>query len=109
MPGNKKTEALMRTFTKETVAVIHTPMNGEKGGPKTVAMVEVDKTLTDRMKMEEAFVKTNSINDAWWNNEEVTPMFPDATCRSTSVGDMVLVGKKKYEFVGTEELVWKEV
>ena len=109
MPGNKKTEALMKTFTKETVAVIHTPMRGEKGGPKTVAMVEVDKTLSDRMKMEEAFVKTNSINDAWWNNEEVTPMFPDATCRSTSVGDMVLIGKKKYEFVGNEELGWKEV
>ena len=54
-------------------------------------------------------MKTNSINDAWWNNEEVTPMFPDATCRSTSVGDMVLVGNRKYEFVGTEELVWKEV
>jgi len=109
MPGNKKTEALMKTFTKETVAVIHTPMNGEKGGPKTVAMVEVDKTLSDRMKMEEAFKLTNSITDAWWNNEEVTPMFPDATCRSTSVGDMVLIGNKKYEFVGTEELVWKEV
>ena len=77
MPGNKKTEALMKTFTKESVAVIHTPMRGEKGGPKTVAMVEVDKTLSDRMKMEEAFVKTNSINDAWWNNEGVTPMFPD--------------------------------
>ena len=56
MPGNKKTEALMKTFTKETVAVIHTPMEGEKGGPKTVAMVEVDKTLSDRMKMEEAKV-----------------------------------------------------
>ena len=55
MPGNKKTEALMRTFTKETVAVIHTPMRGETGGPRTVAMVEVDKTLTDRKKMEEAF------------------------------------------------------
>ena len=109
MPGNKKTEALMKTFTKETVAVIHTPMEGEKGGPKTVAMVEVDKTLSDRMKMEEAFKLTNSINDAWWNNEEVTPMFPDATCRSTSVGDMVLIGNRKYEFVGTEELVWKEV
>ncbi len=109
MPGNKKTEALMKTFTKETVAVIHTPMSGEKGGPKTVAMVEVDKTLTDRMKVEEAFVKTNSITEAWWNNEEGTPMFPDATCRSTSVGDMVLIGNRKYEFVGTEELVWKEV
>ena len=109
MPGNKKTEALMRTFTKETVAVIHTPMRGEKGGPRTVAMVEVDKTLSDRMKMEEAFKLTNSITDAWWTNEEVTPMFPDATCRSTSVGDMVLIGNRKYEFVGTEELVWKEV
>ena len=109
MPGNKKTEALMRTFTKETVAVIHAPMNGEKGSPRTVAMIEVDKTLTDRMKMEEAFKLTNSITDAWWTNEEVTPMFPDATCRSTSVGDMVLIGNRKYEFVGTEELVWKEV
>ena len=109
MPGNKKTEALMKTFTKETVAVIHAPMNGEKGGPKTVAMVEVDKTLSDRMKMEEAFKLTNSINDAWWNNEEVTPMFPDATCRSTSVGDMVLVGKTKYKFLGTETVVWEKV
>ena len=109
MPGNKKTEALMKTFTKETVAVIHTPMRGEKGGPKTVAMVEVDKTLTDRMKMEEAFKLTNNIENAWWYNEEVTPMFNGGTCRSTSVGDMVLVGNRKYEFVGTEELVWKEV
>ena len=109
MPGNKKTEALMKTFMKETVAVIHAPMEDEKGGPKTVAMVEVDKTLSDRMKMEEAFKLTNSINDAWWNNEEVTPMFPHATCRSTSVGDMVLIGNRKYEFVGTEKLVWKEV
>ena len=109
MPGNKKTEALMKTFTKETVVVIHTPMRGEKGGPKTVAMVEVDKTLSDRMKMEEAFKLTNSINDAWWNNEEVTPMFPDATCRSTSVGDMVLVGNTKYKFLGTETVVWEKV
>ena len=106
---NDKTEALMKTFMKETVAVIHIPVGGETGGPRTIAMVEVDKALSDRDKMEEAFKLTNSINDAWWNNEEVTPMFPDATCRSTSVGDMVLVGTKKYEFVGKEELVWKEV
>ena len=109
MPGNKKFDALMKTFTKETVAVIHAPMEGETGGPKTVAMVEVDKTLSDRMKMEEAFKLTNSINDAWWNNEEVTPMFPDATCRSTSVGDMVLVGNTKYKFVGNETIVWEKV
>ena len=106
---NKKFDALMKTFAKEKIAVIHIPVGGETGGPRTIAMVEVDKALSDRMKMEEAFKLTNSINDAWWNNEEVTPMFPDATCRSTSVGDMVLVGTKKYEFVGKEELVWKEV
>jgi hypothetical protein len=47
-------------------------------------------------KLETAFVKTNSIDDAWWNNEGVTKMFPDAACRSTSVGDMVLIGKDKY-------------
>jgi hypothetical protein len=92
MPGNKKFDALMKTFAKEKIAVIHAPMSGEKGGPRTVAMVEVDKTLSDRDKM-----------------EEVTPMFGGPFCRSTSVGDMVLVGTKKYEFVGKEELVWKEV
>ena len=96
MPGNKKTEALMKTFTKEKVAVIHTPMEGETGGPRTVAMVEVDKTLTDRMKMEEAFKLTNSINDAWWNNKDVEAMFPDKACRSTSVGDQVLIDGKKW-------------
>jgi len=104
--ANKKFDALMKTLTKEKVAVIHAAF---EGAPTTVAFVEVDKTLTDRMKMEAAFVKTNSINDAWWNNEGVTPMFGGETCRSTSVGDMVLIGTKKYKFVGTEELVWEEV
>ena len=107
---NKKTDALMKTFTKETVAVIHTPMRGETGGPRTVAMVEVDKTMTDNEKLEVAFKLTNNINDAWWNNEEVTAMFPDKTCRSTSVGDMILLHSgKKYKFTGKMEEVWKEV
>lgn len=106
MPGNKKTEALMKTFTKEKVAVIHSAF---EDAPTTVAFVEVDKTLTDMNKCEVAFKLTNNIEDAWWKNEEVTPMFDGKTCRSTSVGDMVLVGNRKYEFVGTEELVWKEV
>ena len=39
---------------------------------------------------------TNSIDDAWWNNDGVTKMFPDKGCRSTSVGDHVLVGGSKY-------------
>ena len=106
MPGNKKKEALMKTFTKEKVAVIHSAF---EDAPTTVAFVEVDKVLTDMLKCEVAFKLTNNIEDAWWKNEEVTPMFDGKTCRSTSVGDMVLIGNRKYEFVGTEELVWKEV
>jgi hypothetical protein len=91
---NKKTDALMKTFTKEKVAVIHVAF---EDSPQTVAMVEVDKSLSVTEKLEIAFTKTNSINDAWWNNEGVTPMFPDKACRSTSTGDMVLVGNEKYK------------
>mgnify|MGYP000610127365 FL=1 len=106
MPGNKKKEALMKTFTKEKVAVIHSAF---EDAPTTVAFVEVDKVLTDMLKCEVAFKLTNNIEDAWWKNEEVTPMFDGKTCRSTSVGDMVLVGKTKYKFLGTETVVWEKV
>ena len=78
---------------KEKVSVIHAAFN-EK--PHVVAFVEVDKKLPTDKKLEKAFMLTNSINDGWWNNESVTKMFPDATCRSTSVGDMVLIGNEKY-------------
>jgi hypothetical protein len=88
-----KIDALTANLLYETVAVIHTAFEDV---PRTVAMVKVLKTDTLNKKLETAFVKTNSINDAWWNNEGVTKMFPDGACRSTSVGDMVLVGKDKY-------------
>ena len=92
---NKKTDALMKTLEGvDKVAVIHAAF-GET--PHTVAFVDCKSTMSDNAKLEEAFVKTNSINDAWWKNEGVTPMFPDASCRSTSVGDMVLIGKTKYK------------
>ena len=95
-----------KMYNKEMVSVIHTAFEDI---PRVVAMVWVNSKNSITEKLDKAFMLTNSINDAWWNNKEVTPMFPDATCRSTSVGDMVLVGNRKYEFVGTEELVWKEV
>ena len=104
---NKKTDALIKTLTKESVAVIHSAF---EDNPRTVAMVEVDKTMTDNEKLEAAFKLTNNINDAWWNNEEVTAMFPDKTCRSTSAGDMILLHSgKKYKLTGKMEEVWKEV
>ena len=80
-----KIDALTKTLEGvETVSVIHAAFD-EK--PHVVAMVEVKKSSSFIRKCEVAFVKTNSINDAWWKNEGVTPMFPEKGCRSTSVGD----------------------
>ena len=99
-------EALMKNYEStfmEKVAVIHAAFD-EK--PHTVAMVEVDKKLSDIEKCEEAFMKTNTIDGAWWDNEGVTPMFPDATCRSTATNDFVLVGKTKYK---CSRIGWEKV
>ena len=85
---NKKTEALFKTLKGvDKVAVIH----NETDGVNTVAFVECPSTMTVTEKLEFAFMKTNSIDDAWWNNKEVTKMFGGDGCRSTSVGDMVFV------------------
>ena len=97
-------EALMKEYTKmftEEVAVIHSAFD-EK--PTTVAFVEVAKELSDEEKCEIAFKKTNTIEKAWWENEGVTYVGPEKTCRSTSTGDYVLIGTKKYKcaFVGWE-------
>jgi hypothetical protein len=91
-----KIDALTKMWlgeTTEKVAVIHAAF-GEV--PNTVAFVEVEAALPLRKKLEVAFVKTNTITEAWWRNEGVEYIAPEKTCRSTSVGDMVLVGKDKY-------------
>ena len=99
-----KKDALMKNLLCETAAVIHV---GEGGRPTTVAMVDVEKSATDMKKLETAFMKTNSINSAWWTNEGITKMFDGGTCRSTSVGDMVLLSSgKKYK---CEMAGWSEV
>ena len=91
-----KIDALMKTYEGiESVSVIHAEFE-EK--PHVVAFVEVSAKLSTEAKLEKAFMLTNSINDAWYNNKEITKMFPDGEgCRSTSVGDMVLIGKEKYK------------
>ena len=91
-----KIDALMKTLMgdkTEKVAVIH---KSSYGIPTTVAFVEIDAALPIRKKLEIAFVKTNTITEAWWRNDGVTYIGTDDTCRSTSVGDMMLIGKNKY-------------
>ena len=67
-----KTDALMKNLLYEKVAVIHAAY---EDAPETVAFVEVKKDATTKEKLETAFMKTNSITDAWWKNEGVTKMF----------------------------------
>ena len=98
-----KKDALMKNLLCETAAVIHV---GEGGRPTTVAMVDVEKNATDMKKLETAFMKTNSITDAWWTNEGITKMFDGEGCRSTSVGDMVLIGKTKYK---CDSIGWSKI
>ena len=90
-------EALTKNFKKafkQEVVVIHAAYGLT---PRTVAFVEVPKNATVNDKLELAFKLTNNIDCGWWENEEVTPMFPDKEgCRSTSVDDMVLIGTEKY-------------
>ena len=91
---NKKTEALLKTLTTEEVAVIHSAYEDK---PRTVAFVEVDKLMSDGGKCEAAFMLTNTIDAAWYTGDKVNYIGPEKSCRSTSVGDFVLVGKTKYE------------
>jgi len=94
---------LLRHYMYQDVAVFHTD---EEGNNDIVAYVSVNKNLPLTRKLEEAFMKTNTINSAWWRNEEITPMFAGNTCRSTSVGDVVMVDEKKYK---CEPVGWKEL
>ena len=106
---NEKLNALLDTLDnvknpKEKVSVVHAAFD-EK--PHLVAFVEVDKEWTVTEKLEFAFEKTNSINDAWYTNKkDIEYMGPEKSCRSTSVGDFVLVGGTKYKCEG---LGWSKV
>ena len=98
------TNALLSKLRTETVAVIHSAYEDE---PRTVALVNVDKSLSTKKKLEKAFMLTNSIDDAWYTSDELIYIGPENSCRSTSVGDMVRLenGKKfKCENTGWVEL-----
>ena len=91
---NKKTEALMKTLTTEEVAVIHSVFEDK---PRTVAFIAMDKSMSVDEKLEKAYMLTNSIDDAWYTSDKVNYIGHEKSCRSTSVGDFVLVGSDKYE------------
>ena len=100
---SKKLDALMATLNDEKVSVI---LDNGPAGPNVVAFIDMPKSLSTSEKLEEAFMLTNSIDDAWYNNKRVTKMFSGDGCRSTMVGDMVLIGKEKFK---VEPMGWSKM
>ena len=91
---NKILNRNLNKVTKQTVYIIH--KDWRDGGVKVVAEVYLDKDLSLSQKIDRAFMLTNSIEDAWWNNDDVHALYND---RSTSVGDQVLIGDRKFEYL----------
>ena len=102
---SKKLDALVKKLETTPVEIIHAAFDET---PHTVAMIDLPKTLSTDEMLEKAFMLTNSIESAWWTNKGVTKMFDGKSCRSTSVGDMVLIGTEKYkcEAAGWSKLAW---
>ena len=42
-----------------------------------------------------AYAQTNSVDSSWWNNQGVVPNFIGEGCRSTSVGDVLVMQSGK--------------
>ena len=66
---NKILQNNLNKVTKDTATVIQ--KDWKDGGEKIVAEVYIDKNLSLLQKIDKAFMLTNSINDAWWNNDDV--------------------------------------
>ena len=90
---NKILQQNLNKVTKDTAIVIQ--KDWKDGGEKIVAEVYLDKNLSLLDKIDRAFMLTNSIDDAWWNNEDVNALHKT---RSTSVGDKIIINNKTFEY-----------
>jgi hypothetical protein len=87
---------LERSQMKEMI-VYHAVRNfREQLGYEHVAKVYADNNLTTQEKLDLAFVSTNSINNAWWNNDNVKKIVKMKAVRSTSVGDKISIDDETY-------------
>ena len=93
---------MMPKETNQTVAVIHTAFEDK---PSTVALVQTKEGMSLIEKLEYAYRWTQNIMDSWSlkmpmdGNDDVTVMgeiVDGMGLRSTSMGDQILVGNKKY-------------
>ena len=91
---NKILQQNLNKVTKDTATVIQ--KDWKDGGEKVVAEVYLDKNLSLLDKIDKAFMLTNSIEDAWWNNDDVNALY---NSRSTSVGDKVKIGDRTFQYL----------
>ena len=95
---SKIADALIKTLLSEKVTVIHAAF---ENAPHKVASIDMKKNLTTDEKLEKAYVLTNTIDTAWWKNKDVTKLFKGSSCRSTSPGDMVIIGRDTFKCEST--------
>ena len=88
---SKLTEKYDKMYNMIEVSVVHKAFREE---PKEVAQVWVDKNLNMNQILDKAFMLTNSIDDAWWNNKDVICL---EKTRSTMSGDQVVIKGHTYE------------
>lgn len=88
---SKLTEKYDKMYNMIEVSVVHKAFREE---PKEVAQVWVDKNLNINQILDKAFMLTNSIDDAWWNNKDVVCL---EKTRSTMSGDQVVIKGHTYE------------
>ena len=91
---NKILQQNLNKVTKDTATVIQ--KDWKDGSEKIVAEVYLDKNLSLLDKIDRAFMLTNSIDDAWWNNDDVNALYKT---RSTSAGDKVKIGDRLFEYL----------
>jgi len=90
---NKILQNNLNKVTKDIATVIQ--KDWKDGSEKIVAEVYLDKNLSLLDKIDKAFMLTNSIDDAWWNNDDVNALYKT---RSTSVGDKIIINNKTFEY-----------
>ena len=88
---SKLTEKYDKMYNMIEVSVVHKAFRKEA---KKVAQVWVDKNLTLNQMLDKAFMLTNSIDDAWWNNKDVVCL---EKTRATMSGDQVIIKGHTYE------------
>ena len=87
---------LERSQMKEMIVYHKQPFKFLSPSYEQVAKVYADNNLTTQEKLDLAYVSTNNINDAWWNNDNVKKMTKMRAVRSTSIGDKISIDDEVY-------------